>query len=188
MREHLQCSSIFTAALIIRLTLNAFYFQDYTQSDGGDYHNIAVNIVQGHGYSKDTSEPYRSFFFREPAYPLFLAGVYALVDFTGFTPAYLLAAEYDLTAHPEIYWARIAQCVLGVFTCLILYLTLRLVLQPRVAFVIALLFSAYLPLAIYSTMLMRETFQRFAVVSTNHFFTRFLLNRRLPVLAHFAQA
>ncbi|MCG3154492.1 MAG: hypothetical protein DKINENOH_01086 [bacterium] len=186
MHDHLQCWSIFAAALIIRLTLNAFYFQDYTQSDGVDYHNIAVNIAQGHGYSKDTSEPHRPFFFREPAYPLFLAGVYALVDFAGFTPAYLLAAEYDLTAHPEIYWARIAQCVLGAFTCLILYLTLRLVLQPRVAFVIALLFTAYLPLAVYTTMLMRETLQTFAVVCTNYFFAKFLLARRMINLVLFA--
>lgn len=188
MREHLHCWSIFTAALIVRLTLNAFYFQDYTQSDGVDYHNVAVNIVQGHGYSKNTTEPYRSYFFREPAYPLFLAGVYALVDFAGFTPTHLLAAEYDLAAHPEIYWARIAQCLLGALTCLILYLTLRLVLQPHVAFVIVLLFTAYLPLAVYTTMLMRETLQTFAVVCMNFFFAKFLLARRMINLVLFALA
>jgi hypothetical protein len=165
-------------ALATRILLINFCFRDYTNSDGLFYHNIAVNIVLGNGYSNDTKEPFRPFFFREPGYPGFLAGIYFIWNLVG-DVGYLDNNFYRGLDHPEIRLAKYAQSVLGAVTCVIFYLTLLLMIRKKYSFIIGLLFSVYIPLAVYSTQIMRETVQTFVVVFMSYCFARFLFSKKL---------
>lgn len=44
--------------------------------DSLDYQRLAVNLIEGHGFSRDSSAPYRPDILRTPAYPAFLAVLY----------------------------------------------------------------------------------------------------------------
>jgi len=156
----------------------SFFFKGYTKSDGIDYHNIAVNIVHGKGYSKEIREPYRLYFFREPMYPFFLAAIYSVWSILG-ESTYLDNNFYRQSDHPEIVLAKYFQSILGAVTCVIFYLTIMLFLNKRVSLIIGVLFSAYIPLAVYSTQIMRESLQTFLVVFLNYCFARFLLSKRI---------
>jgi hypothetical protein len=46
--------------------------------DGRLYARIALNVLDHHGYTIETEEPYSPTYIRLPGYPLFLAGVYSL--------------------------------------------------------------------------------------------------------------
>ncbi|HMW36899.1 MAG TPA: hypothetical protein PKA72_11110 [bacterium] len=169
---------IFAVALLVRLVLINNFFENYTQSDGVDYHNIAVNIVHGNGYSRATTEPYEPYFFREPAYPIFLSAIYKFYSWFG-SISYLSHEDPNLKLHGEIMLARIVQSFIGAGACVIFYLTLLLVLSRRVSFIIAFLFSLYFPFAIYASMLMRETLQSFFVLSMTYCFARLLISLNL---------
>jgi hypothetical protein len=66
---------IVTLALLIRIALLLFYGTEVV-GDAVEYDRIALNLVQGHGYSLDLSAPFEWTTQREPLYPLFLASVY----------------------------------------------------------------------------------------------------------------
>ncbi|HNB10381.1 MAG TPA: hypothetical protein PK754_12550, partial [bacterium] len=92
-------------AFTLRLGLQEVYGVDVMPSDGLDYHNVAVNLVLGHGYSKDTQALHNPYFFREPGYPIFLSAIYFLYNL--FDPvSYLDSAQHVLNDHNEILWAR----------------------------------------------------------------------------------
>jgi len=94
------------------------------------YHRIAVNLLRGQGFSATTDGSafggpartpveYAPAVTRPPAYPTFLAGVYRLVGAPG-------------DSSPEVWrtrWhaARLAQGVLDVGTCLLVYLLVTLI-------------------------------------------------------------
>ena len=59
------------------------------------YQSTAINILEGHGFSLDERPPYRASEASAPAYPLFIAGVYALFG-RGETPLALSQAFLDL--------------------------------------------------------------------------------------------
>jgi hypothetical protein len=65
---------LFVIALSIRLCA-AEWMGEPPQKDALQYHQIAVNIVSGNGYSLDGVEPTT---LRPPVYPLFIAAIYAL--------------------------------------------------------------------------------------------------------------
>lgn len=46
-------------------------------SDSWQYHQIALNLLQGHGYSSEARPPYEADVYRPPGYPGFLSLVYA---------------------------------------------------------------------------------------------------------------
>jgi hypothetical protein len=130
--------------------------------------------------------PYEPHFLREPGYPLFLASVYYLYGFVG--QPHLITADnpYSASKFPETYWARVAQSIVGAATCVIFYLLMLLRLRPGVSLGIALLFAAYLPLAAFSSLLLRETLQTFFLVAMAYAFARFMLSERKSWLAGFA--
>ncbi len=47
----------------------------YPGQDSDEYHLLAVNLLEGHGYSRDREPPFRPTRYREPGYPVFLAGI-----------------------------------------------------------------------------------------------------------------
>jgi hypothetical protein len=65
--------------------------------EGGDpkYRPTAINILEGHGFSTDEVPPYKPGEASAPAYPLFVAGVYALFG-RGLLPLALSQALLDL--------------------------------------------------------------------------------------------
>jgi len=74
-----------------------------TSMDSGTYHSIAVNLLQGKGFSEDGTNPS---IFVAPLYPFFIAAIYWLVG------AQPLAVE-------------LAQCVLGVGIAVLTFLLAR---------------------------------------------------------------
>lgn len=75
--------SIFAIALLVRLALVCYYLAYGAGSlnwgaDGGDYANEALNILNGHGFSRSWEPPYLPDAIRTPLYPLFLAIVYGV--------------------------------------------------------------------------------------------------------------
>jgi hypothetical protein len=174
-------------ALVIRLIYCFTSFQNYLSNDAVGYHTLAVNVALGNGYSTNRQPPYEPHFLREPGYPLFLAAVYYVYTFFG-EPHHVESNQIDIARYPEISWARVAQAVVGAATCVIFLLLLRLRLRPTAAFVIAVLFAAYLPLAAFSAIMLRETLQTFLVMVMSYAFARFLLGPRWQWLALFTVA
>jgi hypothetical protein len=178
---------VFAVALAIRLIYCFTSFQGYLNNDSVGFHNIAVNVVQGNSYSADAAPPYNPNFLREPGYPMFLAGVYALYSIVG-EPHHIQPDTMDVSQHPEIAWARVAQAILGAATCALFLLLLQLRLRPTASLVLALLASAYLPLAAFSAILLRETLQTFLVMAMSYTVARFLFQPRWSWLALFTVA
>lgn len=179
--------AIAATAIVFRICLSTWYDVDYLPSDGIVYHNLAVNIVSGNGYSKSTEPPFEPYFFREPAYPFFVAGIYGIyAQFGNLT--YLQDNREDIKNHPEILWVKIIQSLISSVTCIWFYGTLILILKPRIAFLISMAGALYVPLAIFSTFLLRETFQAFVIVGMNYFFARLLLERNRKWLIAFSVA
>lgn len=100
--------ALLLAALALRLVF--IFVLPHPASWAGDprYYVTASNILAGHGYSLDREPPYRPSVANAPAYPLFIAAVYA---FSG----------------PRTDAVRVAQAVLDLLTCLLVsYVAFRL--------------------------------------------------------------
>lgn len=71
--------------------------------DGKAYYNLAINLLNGNGYSVDTTEPYEPYFWREPAYPVFLAMALSVPKIMGFVPEYVTydGVAYFLETHGQ---------------------------------------------------------------------------------------
>lgn len=173
-------------ALILRVGLVVWQMDDVKPSDGLDYHNVAVNLVLGNGYSNDIQAPFEPYFFREPGYSLFIAAVYGVCSWFG--EISYVTDMTDLNHHPEFVGLQMVQCTLGAIMCVVFYLTLSLVLQKRAAWVLGLLGACYVPLAAFAALPLRETLQAFVVVAMNYCFARFLMNRSARWLLAFSVA
>src|SRR6185436_5522445 len=80
--------------------------------DARGYHALALNLLEGHGFSLNTDPPYVPDAIRTPAYPLFVAVIYAV---SGRNPLHV----------------ALIQGVLDSFTAVILAtLVMRLMRQP----------------------------------------------------------
>ncbi len=119
---------IFLLSLALRLGYVCFILGINTPPtlDGISYNLLAKRMLLGEGYVNDWSEPTA---FRPPIYPLFLASIYALTN-------------YSLAA------ARIVQVLLSALTVLCLYGIARLVFNAKIAFISSLGWAIY-PLTIY---------------------------------------
>lgn len=172
-------------AFILRLGLQQVYGEDVLPSDGIDYHNVAVNLVLGHGYSNDTQDPHNPYFFREPGYPIFLSSIYFFYSLFD-DVSYLNTHRNALDDHTEIRVVRFIQALIGACTCIVFFLTWLLVVNNRMALIIGITGALYVPLAVYSAFLMRETLQTFVIVCMNYFFARFLKDQNLRWIIAFA--
>ncbi len=111
---------IFIIALLVRL---AGYFLVYSQpvrfygnSDSYNYENIAINIIQHHGFSGETESPFTPNLYRTPVYPMLMAGVYSLTGnsvialiliqilISSFTAALMPVLVYSMNLSPKIGW------------------------------------------------------------------------------------
>jgi hypothetical protein len=76
-KEIIVAVALTAVALGFRLFL-ALRLPNDEPDDGRVYALIARNILENRTYSSDTSEPFTPTYFRVPAYPVFLAGVYSV--------------------------------------------------------------------------------------------------------------
>ncbi len=135
--------AILAVALLVRLGA-ALHYNLPPQTDAYDYDRTAVSLADGHGY------PRASVFsggpgptaFRPPAYPLFLAGVYAI---TG-------------TSNPDHRWeaGRIAQALLGVAIVALVMLVASRLFGPCEALIAGAISAVYPPLVFEGTSLLTE--------------------------------
>lgn len=113
--------------------------------DGTDYHNLAVNLLQAHIYSRDAGPPLQPTMYRSPGYPLFLAGIYAV---TGPSP-------------PAV---RISQFVLLGATAFLVYLLARRLVSERASEIASLICVTYPPFVASATYHLSETLASLVVV------------------------
>jgi 4-amino-4-deoxy-L-arabinose transferase-like glycosyltransferase len=136
-------AAILAIALVIRLAA-ALHYDLPPQTDAFDYDRTAVSLANGDGYPQATvfsGGPGPSAF-RPPAYPLFLAGVYAL---TG-------------TSNPEHRWeaGRIAQALLGVAIVALVMVVASQLFGPIEALIAGAIAAIYPPLIYAGTSLLTE--------------------------------
>lgn len=107
---------------------------------------MAVNVVRGNGLSLQEEAPFEQTFFREPGYPLFLAGVYWVVNL--FRPVDYIhgldAVSHKLDRiYPEIVAAKVVQSIMGAISIVFVFTILVRIASVRIAFVSG-AFSAYI--------------------------------------------
>jgi len=87
---------LFVLTLGVRMMLIR-HFSEMPSKDALQYHQIAMNLLAGKGFSVDGTSPTR---LRPPAYPLFLAGVYALTGTDYRHALYAQALMHSLLVFP----------------------------------------------------------------------------------------
>jgi len=146
---------LFLAAISVRLGYVLLLPQPGIVGDSGEYHSIAVNIVNGNGFSMNACAPTPA---RAPFYPFFLSIIYFL---TGFN--YLAV--------------QIAQILLDSFTCLIIYFTSKDIFGEKTAWLSGILFAVYPPSAIYSRFILSEVLFTFLYAVSIFFLVKGLSSR-----------
>lgn len=113
--------------------------------DGPEYDQLAVNILKHGVFSRSGTEPYDPYIFRTPGYPLLVAGVYAISDYS------MLALRW-------------VQFGLHLLTAYCLYLIGSAFLRTRSAVVCSLLYVTCVPFVFLPTFELTETLSTFLAV------------------------
>lgn len=109
----------------------------YLVPDSYEYDRLAINLVQGHGFSQASSPPYVPDVRRTPVYPLMLAAIYTVV---GHQPVAAVAANL----------------LLGVLACVLTATLGSRAFGPGMGLLAGLFLAVDLTSAAYSLMLMTE--------------------------------
>jgi len=142
--------------------------------DSFAYYNTAVNLLRGNGYSMATEDPYEPYFWREPAYSVFLSACLSVPSLIGFRPAYMVQDESVDPANAigmshsipmwEKLYLKVLQAILDAFTVLLIFYLLTRYFTPRHAFWSCILMSFFTAFIGVYAMLLRETLQLFLMV------------------------
>jgi 4-amino-4-deoxy-L-arabinose transferase-like glycosyltransferase len=126
-------------AFRVALTLPALGHVErfYVVPDSYEYDRLAVNLVQGHGFSQASSPPYLPDVRRTPVYPFMLAAIYAVV---GHQPVAAVAANV----------------LLGVLACVLTAALGSRAFGPGVGLLAGLFLAVDLTSAAYSLTLLTE--------------------------------
>lgn len=184
--------TILLISMFIQIVLINKYYKNIVEHDSVTYHTLAVNMARGNGYSVSKNTTFPPYFFREPAYPVFLSGIICLYNLSHKADYFKIDADVNYHYHckentqNEIYWIQVAQALLNAISIVILYLTFRQFLHEKIAFIAALLFVFYLPFAALSGLIMRETFYSFVLIAMNYFFIKFISTKHAKWLLFFA--
>jgi 4-amino-4-deoxy-L-arabinose transferase-like glycosyltransferase len=150
----LSIKHIFFFALILRLVfVIATHTKTPLSGDAVGYNQIAVNLAGHCEYSIEKGNPTAR---RSPAYPFFLAIIYF---FSG----------------NSILLAKIMQSLVSALTCVLVYLTAKILFDEKTSVIAALITSIYPFFIYYNAFLMSETFFIF-ILSAFVYFTVKLLN------------
>lgn len=169
------------------IKINNNFFPNKITNDGTIYHNYAVNIINGNGYSFSNNYPYIESYYREPGYPYFIATVYKLYEIISFQKVKALTDKEFSTAnletpHPEIQFLYYFQALIGAFNILLLYVLLSLKINNKIAFIISLLCVFYFPVGFLTGKMLRETLQLFITLLFSISFAKLLINQRIKHL------
>ena len=176
---------IFVLAFIVRIGLIGSHNVDFVPSDGINYHDIAVNLANGQGYSNSLSAPFEPYFFREPTYPLFMSSIYSVYRAFG---GELKHINYGDVKHnecaennairKEMIWVKIAQALIDSFTCVMFFLLLSMFFSHKKSLIAIILYAMYFPIAIYTSLVLRETLQLFLIMGCNLSLIAYLRTKR----------
>lgn len=168
---------LFIIALIVRLSILLFFDNNRISPDGTGYHRIAVNIVKGNGFSNQEKYPFEKCYFREPGYPVFLAGIYSIVNI--FHPVQYIDNYDNITYepgkyYPEIVSAKLVQIVIDSISVVLLFLILLKISDEKIAFLTALLTGLFFNLAFSNVFILRESLAMFLLMILNYFYIKYL--------------
>jgi len=163
------CILVLVIALTVRIFIIVFISTKSVSADETGYHQIAYNISEGNGYSLKAGEQY---YFREPAYPVFLSLVFDISKLFGnkLEPlSFEINKKNDdkyaiLNNAPEITIGRYLQAILDSFVCVLFFLMLSSILKQKYALLISILFSMYYSHAYNIVYLVREPLQTFFAI------------------------
>lgn len=139
-RDNCRLTCLLAAVVLAEIWLFLMHFGLANAPPTGDglyYHQLAVNLRAGHGFSNHTAPPYEPTIWRTPGYPLFLTVTYSVVN----SYAAVRATQFAL---------------LGLTAWLVYDLTSRL-FGRRAALVAAMLCITYVPFIISATRLLTES-------------------------------
>lgn len=118
-------------------------FMDF---DSWGYHRLAVNLLDGHGYSWEPTPPYTPNIYRPPVLPFALAGTYFL---------------FGVTISPVI----VLQALLGTATIVLVFALAQALLRDIRLSLLAAAVQAFDPVAIvYGNLLLTEVYTSFIVL------------------------
>lgn len=174
---------LFVVALITRLSILILFDHNRVPPDGTIYHRIAVNLVRGNGFSNQEQPPFEKFYFREPGYPFFLAGVYSLVNLA--VPVQYIETDrmenHKLDSiHPEIVAAKTVQILLDSLGMVLLFFILLKISNLKIAFLSVLVTALFFNLAFHSILILRESLIVFLLLVLNYFYIEYVQSDRKP--------
>lgn len=118
-------------------------FMDF---DSWGYHRLAVNLLEGHGYSWELTPPYTTNIYRPPVLPFALAGIYHL---------------FGVTIAPVI----VLQAHIGAATIVLVYALAQVLFRDMRLSLMAAAVQAFDPIAlIYGNLLLTEVHTCFVVL------------------------
>ncbi len=124
---------IFAFCFLVRLIFIFALGQSIETSDGFDYHNHALSLLNGNGYPTHGSLP----FMRPPLYP------------------FLLSVVYYFVPHETYLTARIVNAVLDTLACYVFYKLILLIWNNKPTALLASLIYAVNPLLIFFSLRVR---------------------------------
>jgi len=155
--------------------------RDVVLVDASEYHTLAINLLEGNGYSLDSQAPYEPTFYREPGYVASL--LVPLGAYSVFNDLEYIEQSPDIHQRSvvveSVEWVKYFQVLVFALICLLQYATLRYVLNPKTAAIIALATSLFMPLAIYTTYMMRELVLTLFMMAMNFFIVRYYFERKI---------
>ena len=175
------CLFLFLVALVVRLLILATLDNNYISPDGLGYHALAVNIAKGNGLSQQGAEPFEKSFFREPGYPIFLGGIYSIINL--FHPVRYIQGFNRSTfilndIYPEIIAAKIVQSILGAVSIVLVFLILLHLSNFKIAFWSGLISAIFVQLAFQNMFILRETLVMFLLLLLNWLYLKYLTGGR----------
>jgi len=164
---------------ITGIVLNGMQFSP----DSTGFHNYAVNLVAGRGYTSDLSSEPQTKLNREPGYPVFLGVVYRVYANLG-EISYIQQGDYDLeekrllSNYPEIWAVKYFQALLMALGVLLFYKSLLPFFAPRTCKLSALILSIFYPYQVFSSFLLRESLIAFFTVLLGYLLCRYYSTRK----------
>jgi hypothetical protein len=180
--------TLIIVSTVVRLLIVFSFSPKRISIDSVMYHNYAVNIVRGNGYTAAVSEPFSENFFREPGNNYFIALAYKMSTFFQNEIDYIIPGEgrisddYINAYRPEIYWARLLFALLELIAIIFFYKTLSLFLTRKNAFIISLIFSLFYPSFYFVVTLLRESLITSVFIILNYWVLKYLNTNKVKYL------
>ena len=187
-------SFVFLIALIVRVFLVFTNDLNRITPDAISYYESAVNIEKGNGYSISKIEPFAPYYFREPAYPHFLAIGLWIFDKAGGEVNYLDRNSMErsdlgiiLSPTPfSIIYLKLWQAFWDSIGVALFLYTILMLLKRQYAFWISLALCFYLPIAAFPTYIGRESFEIILFILIVAMQVKYFLNNKSSYLFLFS--